>query len=30
MRLGDTGPLITQIVNALPPMRYEVDEEEES
>jgi hypothetical protein len=30
IRLGDTGPLIIQIVNALPPMRYEVDEEEES
>jgi hypothetical protein len=25
IRLGDTGPLIIQIVNALPPMRYEVD-----
>jgi hypothetical protein len=27
--LGDTGPLIIQIVNALPPL-YEVDEQEES
>jgi hypothetical protein len=30
IRLGDTGPLIIQVVNALPPMRYEVDEQEES
>jgi hypothetical protein len=30
IRLGDTGPLIIHFVNALPPMRYEVDEQEES
>ena len=30
IRLGDTGPLIIQIMNALPPMPYEVDDEEES
>jgi Family of unknown function (DUF5681) len=30
IRLGDTGPLIIRIENALPPMRYEVDTEEES
>jgi hypothetical protein len=29
-RFGDTGPLIIHIVNALPPMRYEVDNEEGS
>jgi Family of unknown function (DUF5681) len=28
IRLGDTGPLIIQIVNALPPFPYEVDNEE--
>jgi hypothetical protein len=28
IRLGDTGPLIIQIVNALPPMRYEVEEQD--
>jgi hypothetical protein len=30
IRPGDTGPLIIHFVNALPPMPYEVDEEEES
>jgi Family of unknown function (DUF5681) len=30
VRRGDIGPLIVRIVNALPPMRYEVDEQEES
>jgi hypothetical protein len=24
-QLGDTGPLIIKIVNALPPMQHEVD-----
>jgi hypothetical protein len=28
IRLGDTGPLIIQMVNALPPFTYEVDGEE--
>jgi hypothetical protein len=26
IRLGDTGPVIIQFVNALPPMRCEADE----
>jgi hypothetical protein len=30
VRFGDTGPLIIQIVNALPPFRYDVDGEERS
>jgi hypothetical protein len=29
IRFGDTGPLIIQIVNALPPMPVEVGEQEE-
>jgi Family of unknown function (DUF5681) len=29
-RLGDTGPLVIRLENALPPMRHEVDEQEES
>jgi hypothetical protein len=28
IKFGDTGPLIIQIVNALPPFPYEVDNEE--
>jgi len=28
IRLGDTGPLIIQMANALPPFPYEVDGEE--
>ena len=28
LKFGDTGPLIIQIVNALPPFPYEVDNEE--
>jgi hypothetical protein len=30
LRLGDTGPLIIRIENALLPMPYEVDEQQES
>ena len=30
IKLGDTGPLIIRVENALPPMPYEVDEQQES
>ena len=30
IRFGDTGPLIIQVANSLPPFRYEVDGEQES
>jgi hypothetical protein len=30
LKLGDTGPAVIRIVNALPPLRYEVDGEEGS
>jgi hypothetical protein len=29
LKFGDTGPLIIRIVNALPPMRHEVEGQEE-
>ena len=28
LKFGDTGPLIIQIVNSLPPFPYEVDDEQ--
>jgi hypothetical protein len=28
IKFGDTGPLIVRVVNALPPLRYEVDGEQ--